>query len=97
MSEEKISWEQVEKVASLGKLSFSAEEKELIQRDLSNILEYVNMLREIDTNNLEPTYMVLAEKNVYAGDIKKESLSREQVLANATDKDQVYIRSDAAL
>lgn len=44
----------VEKVAQLARLKLTQEEKEHLERQLENILEFVEQLQEIDTEGVQP-------------------------------------------
>ena len=48
-----VSLEEVEYIANLAKLKFSEEEKIKMQEDLSNILDYMKVLNDIDTKDIE--------------------------------------------
>ena len=50
-----ISKEQVQKVAMLGRLKLSEEEAEQYTTQLNDILQFVEKLNELDTENVEPT------------------------------------------
>ncbi len=60
----KLSSEQVEHIAKLAHLELSPEEKELFQRQLSSILEYVDALAKVDTSAVEPLSHAFALENV---------------------------------
>jgi aspartyl-tRNA(Asn)/glutamyl-tRNA(Gln) amidotransferase subunit C len=47
--------EEVEHIAKLARLELSAEQKELYRKQLSNILDYIAKLRQLDTAEVEPT------------------------------------------
>ena len=74
---------QVEHIAELAKLSLSEEEKALYQGQLSAILEYAERLQAVDTSAIPPTATVLPLRNVMRADEPRDSMSREDVLANA--------------
>jgi len=85
----KISKEEIEHIAVLSRLSLSEEEKELFGPQLSGILDYVEKLNELDTNDIEPTSHVITLTNVMRDDTPGESIPREDALMNApshTDK-----------
>ncbi|MCK8816063.1 Asp-tRNA(Asn)/Glu-tRNA(Gln) amidotransferase subunit GatC [Natroniella sulfidigena] len=84
----KIDQETVEKIAHLARLDVSEEEKEAFANQLSDILEHAEKLNELDTENVEPTAHALPIKNVFRKDEVRESLEREDALANAPAKDQ---------
>lgn len=78
---------QVEHVALLGRLELSDEEKEKYATQLSAILEYIEILSKIDTENVLPTAHVLPLKNVFREDRVGEHLANDKALANAPDKE----------
>jgi len=78
-----ITLSEVEHIAKLAKLEFSPEEKEKFTRQLAKILEYVEKLNELDTEQVEPTSHVIPIRNVFREDTVRESLPREEALRNA--------------
>jgi aspartyl-tRNA(Asn)/glutamyl-tRNA(Gln) amidotransferase subunit C len=82
----KITKQEVEHVAKLGRLELSDQEKEKLTDQLSNILTYVEKLNELNTSGVEPTSHVLDINNVMREDVPHESLSQERALANAPEK-----------
>ena len=81
----------VEKIAKLAKLRFSAEEKEKFTRQLAEIITYVDKLNELDTENVPPTYHVLNLTNVFREDQVQTWLSPEEATANAPKKLSGYL------
>lgn len=82
----KITKQEVEHVAKLGRLELTDQEKEKLTDQLSNILTYVEKLNELDTKGVEPTSHVLAISNVMREDTPRESLTQDKALANAPEK-----------
>ena len=82
-----ISREEVLKIASLSKLNLTEEEITKYQTDLNSILDYTKVLDEIDISNINPSATTSDETNVFRKDEVKESLTRQEVLSNAKDKD----------
>jgi aspartyl-tRNA(Asn)/glutamyl-tRNA(Gln) amidotransferase subunit C len=78
--------EEVEHVAHLARLRLSAEELEKMRTDLSNILGYIDMLKEVDVSDVAPTAQVTDLHNVMRDDEVRPALPREDVLANAPDQ-----------
>jgi len=78
--------EEVEHVAHLARLRLSAEELEKMRTDLSNILGYIDMLKEVDVSDVTPTAQVTDLFNIMRDDEVGPSLPREDVLANAPDQ-----------
>lgn len=76
----KISLEEVEKVAELARIALTEEEKKQLSIDLSNILNYVEKINELDTSNVEPTAHILDIHNVYREDETKESMDIDDIM-----------------
>ncbi len=85
-----ISKEEVEYVARLARLRLSEEEKERFTHQLDQILEYIQQLNQLDTENVLPTSHVLALKNVWREDEVKASLPLPEVLSNAPQADEKF-------
>jgi aspartyl-tRNA(Asn)/glutamyl-tRNA(Gln) amidotransferase subunit C len=64
----KLSRDDVLKLASLSKLRLSEAEIERLRAELSEILNYVEILDEVDSEGLKPTYQVTGLKNVMRED-----------------------------
>jgi aspartyl-tRNA(Asn)/glutamyl-tRNA(Gln) amidotransferase subunit C len=77
-----ISREEVEHIARLARLTFDGEELERFQHDLSQIIDYVQTLGELDLSGLEPTAHAVEVKNVLRADEPKPCLSQEEAVAN---------------
>lgn len=88
----KISKAEVERVAELSRIYLSSEESLNFQTQLSGILEYVEKLKQLNTENIEPTSHVLTINNVFRDDVKKESLLSKEALSNAPDKVNNFYR-----
>ena len=71
------------KIAQLAKLSFSEEELEEIQHDLSQMIGFVEKLNEIDTTGIEPLTHVGKVENRLREDEVKGSISTEEAFKNA--------------
>ena len=79
----KLTLAQVEHIAELARLALSDEEKALYQEQLSAILEYAERLQAVDTSAIPPTATVSPLRSVMRADEPRDSMSREDVLANA--------------
>lgn len=93
----KLSLEQVEHIAELAKLSLTAEEKESYREQLSAILDYADMLQQLDTDAIPPTATVLPLQNVMREDEVTPSFPVDEILANAPDVQDQYFRVKAIL
>lgn len=87
-----ITKEQVEYVANLARLTLSAEETLEYQQGLNDILDFMEKLNELDTDQVEPLIHVLGSGNVLRKDELDISLDEDDVLANAPDRIDNYFR-----
>ena len=87
-----ISRDDVLHVALLSRLDLSEAEVERFTGELNTILGHIEQLEGLDVEGVEPTSHPLALENVMRGDESRPSLSREQVLSNAPDRDDEGFR-----
>ncbi len=80
----------VRKVASLARLKVSDEDVDSLLGDLSAILEYVDVLNEVETTGVEPMVHAVELHDVLRVDVLRESLPREAALQNAPRTDGKY-------
>lgn len=78
----KISKVEVERVADLARLELSAAEVEKMTGQLDTILQYVAKLDEVDTSGVRATTHTQNVVNAFRDDEVKDSLDRDQALAN---------------
>jgi aspartyl-tRNA(Asn)/glutamyl-tRNA(Gln) amidotransferase subunit C len=83
----KLSRDDVLKLARLSRLKLTDDEVETFRDQLSEILNYVEKLDEVDVAGLEPTYQVTGLKNVMRDDETRDyGYKAEALLDNAPDK-----------
>lgn len=78
-----LSLELVEYVAELSRIKLDNEQTVKMQKELSAVIDYMNVLNNIDTTDVEPLSHVFAINNVLRKDEVKESFDRELLLKNA--------------
>ena len=93
----KISHEEVHRVSQLARVGLTEAEVERISRQLSDILENFEVLKQVDTTNVLPTAQPIARQNVMRADNVETSLTPGEVLANAPQKEDEFIRVRAIL
>jgi aspartyl-tRNA(Asn)/glutamyl-tRNA(Gln) amidotransferase subunit C len=76
---------QVLHVARLARLLLTDEEVDRMAGELSQILEHVDKMNELDLDGVEPTSHVVELQNVLREDVPRESLPRERALEQAPD------------
>ena len=79
----KIDPDQIRRIARLARINLTPDELEQFSNQLSDILNYVDQLSELNTEDVEPTTHPLKISNVFRQDQIGQSLSNEQALANA--------------
>lgn len=79
----KITPEEVDYVALLGRLALTAEEKEKYLAQLDDILKYMDMLAEVPTDDVEPMAGPVELYTPLREDVVKPSLPSDEALANA--------------
>jgi aspartyl-tRNA(Asn)/glutamyl-tRNA(Gln) amidotransferase subunit C len=88
----KINIEIINHIAHLSRLKFDGDEKIAIQKDLENIISFMDKLNEIDTSNVEPLVFMSEEINVIRDDLALVSIDAKNALKNAPKKDSDYFR-----
>jgi len=89
---ERISISHVRHIAKLARLKLSDPEANTYQKDLNDILGYVEKLREIDTENVRPMSHVLELSNVWREDKPAKSKRTESLLSNAPTREGDYFK-----
>ena len=80
-----ISQKEVENVAKLSRLNFSEQELSAMQEHMTSVLDYMEILNQVDTSKVPNLSRNLGEMR--DGDKPEKSLSREDVLKNAPKTD----------
>ena len=93
----KLSHEEVKHIALLVKLGLSETETEKFRHQLSDILENIEILNQIDISNLSPTAQSISLQNVLRADEVKDSYPVEDILANAPQQDSSCFKVKAVL
>jgi aspartyl-tRNA(Asn)/glutamyl-tRNA(Gln) amidotransferase subunit C len=92
-----ISRADVEHVAHLARLHLTDEEIDRMQTQLSNILEAIEALRDVDTSHVGPTASVIQLENVMRDDVASDPMPRDVTLANAPLRDDPFLRVPTVL
>ncbi len=88
----KINRETISKLASLSKLKFNDNEMDLISKDLSKMLDFINQLKNLDTDGVEPLIHINEEANNWRDDQIEGMLSQKAALSNSPNKDGTYFK-----
>jgi aspartyl-tRNA(Asn)/glutamyl-tRNA(Gln) amidotransferase subunit C len=88
----KINRELLDKIAHLSRLEFDEKDAEKMMSDMTAIVDWVEKLKEVNTDDVEPLTTMSHEINALRDDEVKEHLDHESALKNAPKKDQDYFR-----
>jgi aspartyl-tRNA(Asn)/glutamyl-tRNA(Gln) amidotransferase subunit C len=82
----KITEDEVMRVSKLARLRLEPKETVRFQKDLSAILEYMDMLNDVDTTGIEPTFHTHSITDAVREDEVERSQSIEDALLNAPQR-----------
>ena len=88
----KVTEEMLAKMAKLARLNVKEEEKADLIADLTQILDWVEELEEVDTEGVMPLVHMTDEINLLREDVVKNQLPTEQALKNAPKTDGEFIQ-----
>ena len=83
MKKRSITSDEIKKLAALSKLSIPDDEMNTYSQQLSDILDYVSQLENVDTQNVEPLLNVLDQVNDSKPDELQPSIIQKLALKNA--------------
>jgi aspartyl-tRNA(Asn)/glutamyl-tRNA(Gln) amidotransferase subunit C len=92
-----LSTDEVKKVAQLARIELADSEVEKFQKDLSSILDYVEELKEVDTEGLEIVSSVTGLENVQRPDVAQPIDYQEEIMANAPERKDKYYKVKSIL
>lgn len=92
----RIDKDEVLRVARLARLELTDDEVAKFQEQLSDILEAVSKVSELDLSDVPPTAHPLEIANAWAEDVARPCLPADDVFANAPDREDDYFRSPPA-
>lgn len=82
--------DEVARVAQLARLKLSDAELDRFTSQLGQVLEYVDLLGEVETENVEPMAHAADVSNVFRDDVVEDALPRDEAMANAPKSDGEY-------
>lgn len=88
----KITEDIVDHIAHLARLEFEGERKQAIMDDMNRIVNFMEKLQEVDTENVEPLIFMTKEINHLREDVAIETISQKEALKNAPKADSDYFR-----
>ena len=97
MSSSKITLADLEHIAKLARIELTAQEKETFLPQLDSVIGYLDILNQVNTDNVEPTYQVNNLSNVLRNDEVKESLPVELATSTAARIKDNYFEVTATI
>jgi aspartyl-tRNA(Asn)/glutamyl-tRNA(Gln) amidotransferase subunit C len=82
----------LDKIAHLSRLDFDEKDAAKMMKDMTEIVDWVEKLKEVDTDGVEPLTTMSFEVNVLREDKTKEHMPHEEALKNAPRKDDQFFR-----
>jgi len=87
----KVDEKLVREIASLARLDLSNEETEMFVSQFKDILDYVSILNEVDTETVAPAYLSSSNKSVIREDEIEPSVPTDEFLSNAPQAKDDYV------
>ncbi len=81
----------VKEIAALARLDLSKEETETFVSQFKDILDYVSILNEVDTEDVPPAYLFSANRSVTREDVIEPSVPTDDFIANAPEAKDDYV------
>ncbi len=95
----KLTKKEVEHVAKLARLGLSSDEKKKFEKELSDILDFVEKLNEVKTDKVEPTAQVTGLENVFRKDKSRRKTEKEtgKLIDLAPETEDRHVKVKAVL
>ncbi len=87
-----IDAEMVRHIGKLSRIELTDAEVATFTRQLGDVLHYFDKLQELDTENVEPMAHAVELHNILADDTPRESLTPDEALANAPQRDGDFFK-----
>ena len=87
-----ISKEEIIHIAKLASLNLTEAEIEGYAKDLTEILDFANMINSVNTDEVNETIAANENYNMFRKDEIKQTIEREALLQNAPSKDEGMFR-----
>ena len=82
----------VRHIGKLSRIELSDQQVDMFAAQLGSILSYFDKLAELNTDSIEPMAHAVELRNVLADDVPHESLTAQQALANAPQRDGDFFK-----
>ena len=86
--------QEVEKIYRLANLSLEGKDTDLLANKFNTVIDFIEDIFTIDTDEVNMTELIPNHKAIFREDEAKESITRDEALANAKDTEFGYFRLD---
>ena len=93
----KLDKEQIKHIASLARLGLSDDDIETFSIQLSEVLDNFDILKQIDTTNVQPAAQIISIQNVFRDDRVENSFPQSEILNNAPMKENSCFKVQSIL
>lgn len=87
-----VTMKDVEHIAKLARLEFTEDQKVTFTHQLNQILEYVEQLKKLNTDSIEPLSQVIEVSNRFREDSVERGMTSEEALRNAPAKTDKFFK-----
>ena len=87
-----ITVDEIKHIAKLARIELSEAELLKFQGDLNKVLGYIEVLKTVDTEGVEPLASVTGLQNVWREDVAEDSGLQKQLIDNAPSKSGRFIK-----
>lgn len=84
--------EALDKIAHLARLEINERDRDKMLADMNNMVAFVEKLKEVDTNGVEPLTAMTHEVNAMRDDVVNELLPKDEALRLAPGRDTDFFR-----
>lgn len=87
-----INSDSIKKLAQLSKLSFSDAEQQSLKLDLEKMLQFVEKMKEVNTDDVAPLLHISSTKNIFRADVVDNMLTTADAIKNvAKNNDPFFV------
>jgi aspartyl-tRNA(Asn)/glutamyl-tRNA(Gln) amidotransferase subunit C len=97
-----LSDKEIQHIATLARIKLTGAEEEKFKKELSSILEYIETLKKVDTEHVEPLYQTTGLVNAVREDVSRPAFMMDEklnrlLIGQAPDTQERYVRVKSAL
>jgi aspartyl-tRNA(Asn)/glutamyl-tRNA(Gln) amidotransferase subunit C len=92
-----IDKKEIQHIAKLARLGISSAEEEKFSKELSSILGYIEKLKEVNVNGVEPACHAVLVENAFRKDEVKNRKTADKILSLAPDKKERLLKVKSIL